>query len=126
MLKSGNMVSIGVLTALGFWGIDVLVTTRNDRPIAVLKNLEDDSYVKTRISQYETLKNGKGIIVAKRIVYANDLPYAFFYARATDNLGEGIPIVLYSLVDPYGYQVHLPTPSLPIQSLGLRNYRYSP
>jgi len=67
-LKSGNMVSTGVLSALGFWGIDVLVTTRNGRPIAMLKNLEDDSHVKTRISQYEATKNGKGVNIAKQIV----------------------------------------------------------
>jgi len=73
VLKSGNMVSTGVLSAMAFWGIDVLVTTRNDRPIAILKNLEDDSYVKTRISQYEALKNGKGILTAKRIVLAKAL-----------------------------------------------------
>jgi len=73
VLKSGNMVSTGLLSALGFWGIDVLVTTRNDRPIAILKNLEDDSHVKTRISQYEAIKNGKGILTAKRIVFAKAL-----------------------------------------------------
>jgi CRISPR-associated endonuclease Cas1 len=73
VLKSGNMVSTGVLSALGFWGIDVLVSTRNDRPIAILKNLEDDSHVKTRINQYEAIKNGKGILVAKRIVLAKAL-----------------------------------------------------
>ena len=68
VLKSGNMVSTGVLTALGFWGIDVLLATRAGRPIAMLKNLEDDSHVKTRIAQYEALKNGKGIAIAKQIV----------------------------------------------------------
>jgi len=68
VLKSGNLVSTGVLTALGFWGIDVVVTTRNGRPIAVLRNLEDDSHVKTRISQYEALKNGKGVHIAKETV----------------------------------------------------------
>jgi CRISPR/Cas system-associated endonuclease Cas1 len=34
----------------------------------MLRSLDDDSHVKTRISQYEVLKNGKGIEVAKRIV----------------------------------------------------------
>ena len=68
VLRSGNMVSTGVLSALGFWGIDVLVTTRNDRPIAVLRNLEDDSHVKTRICQYEALKNSKGVHIAKQTV----------------------------------------------------------
>jgi CRISPR/Cas system-associated endonuclease Cas1 len=43
ILKSGNLVSTGVLTALGFWEIDVLVATRNGYPVAMLKNLEDRS-----------------------------------------------------------------------------------
>lgn len=68
ILKSGNLVSTGVLTSLGFWGIDVLLTTRNGYPIAMLKNLEDDSHVKTRIFQYEALKNGKGSCIAKKLV----------------------------------------------------------
>jgi CRISPR-associated protein Cas1 len=68
VLKSGNLVSTGVLSALGFWDIDVLITTRNGHPIAMLRNLEDDSHVKTRICQYEALKNGKGIHIAKQLV----------------------------------------------------------
>ena len=67
-LKSGNSVSTGVLTALGFWGINVILTSRRGIPIATLKNLEDDSHVKTRICQYEALKNGKGIHIAKQLV----------------------------------------------------------
>ena len=70
ILKSGNMVSTGVLSALGFWEIDVLVTTRNGYPIAILKNLEDDSHVKTRLCQYEALKNDKGNYLARRFVLA--------------------------------------------------------
>ena len=73
VLASGNMVSTGALSALGFWGIDVLIATRNGRPVAMLKNLEDDSHVKTRICQYESLKNGKGIDIAKQIVTAKVL-----------------------------------------------------
>lgn len=68
ILKSGNCISTGALTALGFWEIDVLVTTRLGYPIAMLKNLEDDSHVKTRICQYEASKNGKGTYIAKQIV----------------------------------------------------------
>ena len=60
VLTSGNLVSTGALSALGFWGIDVLIATRNGRPVAMLKNLEDDSHVNTRVSQYEAIKNGKG------------------------------------------------------------------
>jgi len=68
VLQSGNLVSTGVLSALGFWQIDVLITTRNGYPIAMLKNLEDDSHVKTRICQYEALKNGKALYLAKQFV----------------------------------------------------------
>lgn len=68
ILKSGNLVSTGVLSALGFWAIDVLITTRNGYPIAMLKNIEDDSHVKTRICQYEALKNGKAKYLAKQFV----------------------------------------------------------
>jgi CRISPR-associated protein Cas1 len=68
VLQSGNLVSTGALTTCGFWGIDVLVTTRAGRPIAVLKNLEDDAGVETRIAQYKALDNGKGIQIAKSIV----------------------------------------------------------
>jgi CRISPR-associated endonuclease Cas1 len=34
----------------------------------MLKNLEDDSHVKTRICQYESLKNGKALYLAKQFV----------------------------------------------------------
>jgi CRISPR-associated protein Cas1 len=68
VLQSGNLVSTGVLSALGFWQIDVLVTTRNGYPIAMLKNLEDDSHVKTRICQYEALRNGKASYLARQFV----------------------------------------------------------
>ncbi len=37
VLKSGNTVSTGVLSALGFWEIDVLIVTRNGYPIAMLR-----------------------------------------------------------------------------------------
>jgi len=39
----------------------------------MLKNLEDDSHVKTRIAQYKALKNGKGVYVAKQIILAKIL-----------------------------------------------------
>jgi CRISPR-associated protein Cas1 len=66
ILTSGNTVSTGVLTTLGFWEINVLISTRKGQPIAVLKNLKDDSHVKTRVCQYEATKNRKGVHAAKR------------------------------------------------------------
>jgi len=34
----------------------------------MLKNLDDDCHVETRISQYRALKNGKGCYLAERFV----------------------------------------------------------
>jgi CRISPR-associated protein Cas1 len=69
-IKSGNSVSAGALATLGFWGIDCLVLTQRGNPVAVLKSLSDDMHVETRISQYEALKSGKGIEIAKTLVLA--------------------------------------------------------
>ena len=45
VLNSGNMVSTGLLCSMGFWGKDVLVSTRNGKPVAMLKSLDDDCHV---------------------------------------------------------------------------------
>ena len=50
--------------------MNVIVLTQYGNPIAVLKSLNDDDHVKTRIAQYEALKNGKGLEAAKQIVLA--------------------------------------------------------
>ena len=70
VLKSGNFVSVGALASLSFWGIDVLVLTHRGWPVAVLRDVDDDSHITTRIGQYEALKNGKGVEIAKQIVLA--------------------------------------------------------
>jgi CRISPR-associated protein Cas1 len=70
VLMSGNMVSTGVLSSFAFWDVDVLIATRNGLPLAIIKGLDDDSHVKTRISQYEALKNGKAVKIAKTILKA--------------------------------------------------------
>jgi CRISPR-associated protein Cas1 len=70
VLKSGNFVSTGALASLGFWDVDVLIMTQRGHPVAMLRGLDDDSHVKTRICQYESLKNGKGVEIAKQIVLA--------------------------------------------------------
>jgi CRISPR-associated protein Cas1 len=67
-IRIGNSVSSGALATCAFWGIDLLILTQRGNPVAVLKSLDDDSHVKTRIAQYEALKNGKGMEVAKKIV----------------------------------------------------------
>ena len=68
ILKSGNMVSTSALASLGFWDVDVLIMTQRGRPVAMLKALDDDSHVKTRVCQYEALKDGKAFEIAKQFV----------------------------------------------------------
>jgi len=68
VLKSGNYVSVDALIDLALWNIDTYIMTRKNRVVAVLKNLEDDSRVKTRVCQYQALENGKGVEIAKQIV----------------------------------------------------------
>lgn len=68
IVKSGNTISTGALTTMGFWGIDCLVMTRNGRPVAMLKAFDDDSHVETRIAQYEAFNNGKAVPIAKQFV----------------------------------------------------------
>lgn len=67
-IRSGNMISAGVLATCGFWGIPVTVLTSRGHPVAVLRSLNDDSHVKTRIAQYESLHNGKCMEIAKTIL----------------------------------------------------------
>jgi len=68
IVTSGNFISTSVLTSCGFWEIPIVVLTRNHKPVAVLRSLDDDSHLRTRIAQYETLKNSKGTQIAKTIV----------------------------------------------------------
>ena len=68
VLKSGNYVSTGALASLGFWDIDVMVMTQRGRPVAIMKSLDDDSHVKTRLCQYEAYNSEKGVVIAKQLV----------------------------------------------------------
>lgn len=67
-IRIGNSVSSGALATCAFWGIDVLILTQRGNPVAVLKSLDDDSHVKTRVCQYEAMKNEKAVEIAKKIV----------------------------------------------------------
>ncbi|MGD0159354.1 MAG: CRISPR-associated endonuclease Cas1 [Candidatus Bathyarchaeia archaeon] len=67
-IKSGNTISSGALACCGFWGIDCLFLTQKGKPVAMLRTLDDDSHVKTRISQYEALNAQKGKQIAKQLV----------------------------------------------------------
>ena len=68
ILQSGNAVSTGALSAMMFWGIDVLIMTSSGRPVGTMIALDDNSHVKTRICQYKAYKNRKGVETAKQLV----------------------------------------------------------
>jgi CRISPR-associated protein Cas1 len=68
IVSSGNYISTSVLASCGFWSIPIVVMSKNFKPVAVLRSVDDDEHVKTRIAQYEALKNGKGIQIAKQII----------------------------------------------------------
>jgi len=67
-IRSGNLISSGALTSLAFWQIDTLLLTGRGRPIALVRSLEDDSHVSTRLAQYGSLENGKFSVIAKQFV----------------------------------------------------------
>jgi CRISPR-associated protein Cas1 len=67
-LKSGSYVSVDALIDLALWDIDTFIVTKRNRVVAILKNLEDDSHVETRINQYKALASKKGIEIAKQFV----------------------------------------------------------
>jgi len=68
VLQSGNSISTGALASLGFWDVDVMVMTARGKPVAVMKSLDDDSHVKTRLCQYEAYNNEKGLDIAKQLI----------------------------------------------------------
>lgn len=67
-LKSGSYVSVDALIDLALWNIDTFVVTKRNRVVAILKNLEDDSHVETRINQYRALSDKKGIEIVKQLI----------------------------------------------------------
>ena len=67
VLKTGNTVSTGALATMGFWGIDCMILTQRGFPVAMLKSLDDDSHVETRIRQYDALRDTP-ILIAKQFV----------------------------------------------------------
>jgi CRISPR-associated protein Cas1 len=75
VLRTGNLASVGALATCGFWGINVLIETSRGNPVAILKSLDDDSHVRTRMCQYQSLENGKGREIAKTLVIAKAQGY---------------------------------------------------
>jgi CRISPR-associated protein Cas1 len=70
-LLSGSSVSVDALIDLALWNIDTYIMNRRNRVIAVLKNLEDDSHVKTRLGQYRaSIDDRKSAYIAEQIILA--------------------------------------------------------
>jgi CRISPR-associated protein Cas1 len=67
-VKIGNSISRGALATCAFWEIDLLILTQRGNPVAYLRSLDDDSHVKTRLCQYEALKDGRAFEIAKQFV----------------------------------------------------------
>jgi CRISPR-associated protein Cas1 len=67
VLKAGNLVSTNALEIALQWKIPILVTDWSGQPLGVVKALDDDSHVKTRLCQY---RNANNLEIAKKIVYA--------------------------------------------------------
>jgi len=67
-VRSGSALSVGAMVSMAYWGIDLVVTTAKGHPVAVLKALDNDSHVLTRVYQYETLKTVKALEIAKQFV----------------------------------------------------------
>jgi len=70
ILKSGNSISTGALASFGFWDIDVMVMTSRGRPVAMLRSFDDDSYVQTRIAQYQASLDERAFTIAKSLITA--------------------------------------------------------
>jgi len=75
ILKTGGLTSVGALATCGFFGINVLVMSQRGNPVAMLRSLEDDSYVQTRVNQYQALENGKGREIARSLIIAKAQGY---------------------------------------------------
>jgi CRISPR-associated protein Cas1 len=75
VLRTGNLASVGALATCGYFGIDILIMTQRGNPVAILKSLDDDHHVKTRVHQYQALENGKGLEIAKTLVVAKAQGY---------------------------------------------------
>lgn len=72
-LVSGSYVSVDALIDLALWNIDTYLMTKKNRVVGFLQNVEDDSHVKTKISQYQSFLDIKGIEIAKQIVVSKIL-----------------------------------------------------
>ena len=67
-IRAGSYVSTKALATCAHWQIPVLILSARGNPIGVLKSLEDNSHVKTRICQYQSLQDARAFEIAKQFV----------------------------------------------------------
>lgn len=67
-LSPANLCSTNALCMSSIYGIDLVMTTNTGKPLGVIMPLSCYASAKTRIAQYEALKNSKAVIIAKRIL----------------------------------------------------------
>jgi CRISPR/Cas system-associated endonuclease Cas1 len=60
ILRTGGMTTIGALCTCSFYSIPVIFVTSRGNPVGYLRSFDDDSFVETRVAQYESVRNGKG------------------------------------------------------------------
>ncbi len=70
VLKTGSYVSVDALADLMLWNIDTYIETRRNRVVGMLRSIEDDNHVATRVAQYQAFSNGKADEIAKEIIKA--------------------------------------------------------
>lgn len=70
ILKTGNVITTGALSSLAFWEIDTLIMSRNNKPLGVLKSVNYDSNVDTRLAQYKAYHSTKKDKITTEILKA--------------------------------------------------------
>jgi CRISPR-associated protein Cas1 len=68
VLMENNYVSVEALRDLILFKIDTYIVTQKNWVVGMLRSLEDDGHVATRLKQYEAYKGSKGINIAKQVV----------------------------------------------------------
>jgi len=68
VIPCGNAISSTALFWANVYSIDVLLVSPLGKPLGTFRSLKSDSYVKTRICQYEAYRNRKGAEIAKQVI----------------------------------------------------------
>jgi CRISPR/Cas system-associated endonuclease Cas1 len=58
----------GSLVHLSLWNVDTLLLTGSGKPVGMIRSLQDESHVTTRLAQNKATENPKGVNIAKQIV----------------------------------------------------------